>query len=258
MKFNKLLRATVQARMPQWSEHVMGYKVLKQGLRRILKQSADGEMQPSEASSSFTDLLDVEVEKVNDFYSERIEEAVIILHALRQHVDQLVATPAVNAEQRAATKRSLVSFHFHLLMLQNYVALNFTGVAKILKKFDKRFAPALCLKAEYISAIVELPFYKCQAIGQLVEESELQFRLLEGVGVGTDELGASQFGYSGGQFGQSAQLGPSGQPGGQLAHDAAQQASCAGAAHWGAGARAGLSPPQQQQQQQSQQQQQIA
>ena len=28
--------------MPQWSEHVMGYKVLKQGLRRILKQSADG------------------------------------------------------------------------------------------------------------------------------------------------------------------------------------------------------------------------
>ena len=88
MKFNKLLRATVQARMPQWSEHVMGYKVLKQGLRRILKQSADGEMQPSEASSSFTDLLDVEVEKVNDFYSERIEEAVIILHALRQHVDQ--------------------------------------------------------------------------------------------------------------------------------------------------------------------------
>ena len=110
-------------------------------------------MQPSEASSSFTDLLDVEVEKVtsqiqpleytppitlpnhhpharspitttstpesppqslpqsppgslplpptptlptplpyilqvNDFYSERIEEAVIILHALRQHVDQ--------------------------------------------------------------------------------------------------------------------------------------------------------------------------
>ena len=51
----------------------------------------------------------------------------------------------MNAEQRAATKRSLVSFHFHLLMLQNYVALNFTGVAKILKKFDKRFAPALCL-----------------------------------------------------------------------------------------------------------------
>ena len=44
------------------------------------------------------------------------------------------------ADQRTSLQRSLVSFHFNLLMLQNYVALNFTGVVKILKKFDKKVA----------------------------------------------------------------------------------------------------------------------
>ena len=35
-------------------------------------------------------MLDLEVEKVNDFYMDRIEEGVIILHALKQHSEQMV------------------------------------------------------------------------------------------------------------------------------------------------------------------------
>tara|TARA_B110001452_G_scaffold126781_1_gene105318 strand:- start:261 stop:590 length:330 start_codon:yes stop_codon:yes gene_type:complete len=85
------------------------------------------------------------------------------------------------AEQRTACQRSLVSFHFNLLMLQNYVALNFTGVVKILKKFDKKLGASL--RNDYISAIVELPFYRCQALGQLVEDTEKQFKVLEGAAV---------------------------------------------------------------------------
>ena len=62
-------------------------------------------------------------------------------------------------------------------MLQNYVALNFTAVVKILKKFDKKVGGNL--RADYISAMVELPFYRCQALGQLVEDTERQFKVLE-------------------------------------------------------------------------------
>lgn len=34
MKFGKLLRATVEARMPQWRDFIVDYKALKQALNR--------------------------------------------------------------------------------------------------------------------------------------------------------------------------------------------------------------------------------
>jgi len=184
--------------MPQWHAHVMQYKQLKQAIKSMRQQARIGDHMPQqlhtaclgeddrtwcasglrveEASSSFVSMLDVEVDRVNEFYSDRIEEAVIILHSLQQQVQQLVSQHAA-LDQRSFTQRSLVSFHFNLLMLQNYVALNFTGLVKILKKFDKHMGSSL--RAEYISTIVELPFYRCDVLGSLVEETEKQFQLLE-------------------------------------------------------------------------------
>jgi len=226
MKFGKVLRSTVEARMPQWSDFVIAYKPLKRAIK-ALTQQRQMQLQPqpspsqqqqlgqqqglqlqgqgqgqqelaqlqwtqrrsseleqgqqggqhgwslAAASSSFTALLDSEVDKVNNFYSDRIEEAVIIVHALRQHIQQM----GQEVGQRMACQKSLVSFHFNLLMLQNYVALNFTGLVKILKKFDKRFDASL--RADYIAAIVELPFYRCAALGQLVEDTEKLFNSLD-------------------------------------------------------------------------------
>ena len=80
---------------------------------------------------------------------------------------------------RTSVQRSLVSIHFQLLLLQNYVALNFTAVTKILKKFEKKFE--ITIRNEYIGAIVELPFYKCDSLGELVEETERQFNALAGM-----------------------------------------------------------------------------
>jgi len=177
MKFGKLLRATVESRLPQWQDKMLHYKQLKQAIKQLVYQRTAMGLSQQQASSSFTALLDVEVEKVNDFYSDRIEEAVIIQHALRHHVEQMIQHGST-LEQRTACQRSLVSIHFNLLMLQNYVALNFTGIVKALKKFDKQLGAEL--RPDYIGAIVELPFYRCQALGQLVEETEKTFRLLEG------------------------------------------------------------------------------
>jgi len=177
MKFGKLLRATVDSRMPQWRDFVVQYKTMKQTMKQAQQQlTATQGASAAEASTTFTALLDQEVEKVNDFYMDRIEEGVIILHALKQHAEQMMVSGA-SAEQRQACQRSLVSFHFNLLMLQNYVALNFTAVVKILKKCDKKLG--VNMRAEYIGSIVELPFYRCQALGQLVEDTERQFKVLE-------------------------------------------------------------------------------
>lgn len=130
-------------------------------------------------ATAFTTLLDGHVEVVNNFYMERIEEGVIILHALHQHADKIRAG-GVRPEVRTSCQRSLVSIHFQLLLLQNYVALNFTAVTKILKKFEKKFE--ITIRNEYIAALVELPFYRCDALGELVEETERQFNALAALG----------------------------------------------------------------------------
>jgi SPX domain protein involved in polyphosphate accumulation len=236
MKFGKLLRHTVDSRMPQWRNYTLGYKPLKQHIKQLQAQlAAQGArssarlssrlpectsplphhactalsqrppeaaeaavsaracgssfsslayapllrpgISPDAASSSVTAALDLEVEKVNDFYMDRIEEAVIILHSLKQHAEQLVLA-GLPLEQRTACQRSLVAFHYNLLTLQNYVALNFTAVVKILKKSDKKIGGNL--RNDYVAAMVELPFYRCQALGELVEDTEKTFRVLEG------------------------------------------------------------------------------
>ena len=78
---------------------------------------------------------------------------------------------------RCACQHSLVTLNFQLLLLQHFVALNFTAVSKILKKFEKKLG--VQLRNEYIGALVELPFYRCETLGELVEETERQFNLLQ-------------------------------------------------------------------------------
>lgn len=125
----------------------------------------------------FTEMLDSEVEKINDFYMDRIEEGVIILHAMTKQVDDMVASQQGDVAQISVIQRALVSYHFNLLMLQNYVALNFTGIVKILKKLDKKLGTAH--RKEYLASIVGLPFYKCEALGQVVEDTEELFTKLD-------------------------------------------------------------------------------
>jgi len=183
MKFGKIFRATVEQRMPQWRDHVVNYKAIKQAIKKQMAQGTHGS-QPEEVAAAFTALIDQHVETVNNFYMERIEEGVIILHALNQHCEQ-IRGGGMRPELRTQCQRSLVAIHFQLLLLQNYVALNFTAVTKILKKFEKRFE--IPIRNDYIGALVELPFYRCDALGDLVEETERQFKQLEslrpGVGI---------------------------------------------------------------------------
>ena len=142
-------------------------------------RTAPAGARPEDVATAFTSLLDNHVSVVNDFYMERIEEGVIILHALHQHIEEIRAG-AVRPEFRTACQKSLVQLHFQLLVLQNYVALNFTALTKILKKFEKKFE--VPVRNDYIGAIVELPFYRCDALGDLVEETERQFRELDALG----------------------------------------------------------------------------
>jgi len=159
-------------------------------------------------AAGFTALLDPYVEKANTFYMDRVEDAVILLHALGQYTDQLcVGKP--QPQFRCACQHSLVTLNFQLLLLQHFVALNFTAVSKILKKFEKKLG--VQLRNEYIGALVELPFYRCETLGELVEETERQFNLLQQRGgeaakaVGAPECWAASSALDSQQQQQSAQ-----------------------------------------------------
>ena len=100
MKFGKLIRASVSSRMPQWEGSVLQYKRLKQAIKALVSEAGGAE--PDVLVERFTTILDEEVERVNDFYMDQIEEAVIILHSLKQHIAQIVtASDAPAAHQLA-------------------------------------------------------------------------------------------------------------------------------------------------------------
>ena len=42
MKFGKVFRQTTEMRMPQWRDHMMGYKALKQAIKQQLAQGTHG------------------------------------------------------------------------------------------------------------------------------------------------------------------------------------------------------------------------
>ena len=42
MKFGKVLRQTVDSRMPQWREYMIDYKTLKQALKKQLNEGTHG------------------------------------------------------------------------------------------------------------------------------------------------------------------------------------------------------------------------
>lgn len=43
MKFGKVLRQTTDSRMPQWREHMINYKALKQAIKKQSKEGTQGE-----------------------------------------------------------------------------------------------------------------------------------------------------------------------------------------------------------------------
>lgn len=109
MKFGKLIRASVSSRMPQWEGSVLQYKRLKQAIKALVSEAGGAE--PDVLVERFTTILDEEVERVNDFYMDQIEEAVIILHSLKQHIAQIVtASDAPAAHQlRVVSQQSAVA-----------------------------------------------------------------------------------------------------------------------------------------------------
>ncbi|CAA0842694.1 Vesicle-associated protein 1-1 [Striga hermonthica] len=73
-------------------------------------------------------------------------------------------------EEMGKIRKEIVNFHGEMVLLVNYSNINYTGLAKILKKYDKRTGGLLRLPM--IQKVLDQPFFTTGLISQLVKECE--------------------------------------------------------------------------------------
>ncbi|KAK8287195.1 hypothetical protein V6Z11_D07G041800 [Gossypium hirsutum] len=162
MKFGKSLSSQIEETLPEWRDKFLSYKELKKKLKLIEPNSGerpnkrvkldgnsgdvagagdkvgvfDGDGMSTE-ETDFIKLLENELEKFNTFFVEKEEEYIIRLK---------------------------------MVLLENYSALNYTGLVKILKKYDKR--TGALIRLPFIQRVLQQPFFTTDLLYKLVKECE--------------------------------------------------------------------------------------
>ncbi|EOA21130.1 hypothetical protein CARUB_v10001472mg, partial [Capsella rubella] len=188
MKFGKSLSNQIEQTLPEWQDKFLSYKDLKKRLKLIPSSkspplAADPRpvkrlrLDPSSADDSssagmsneeisFIQLLEDELEKFNNFFVEKEEEYIIRLKEFRDRI----AKSKDSMEKMIKIRKEIVDFHGEMVLLENYSALNYTGLVKILKKYDKRTGDLMRLP--FIQKVLQQPFYTTDLLYKLVKESE--------------------------------------------------------------------------------------
>ncbi|XWS70423.1 hypothetical protein CRYUN_Cryun03dG0047000 [Craigia yunnanensis] len=187
MKFWKSLSILIEEALPDWRDKFLSYKDLKKQLKLVYPKdgsekqtnkrprldSTDGgdsgckESEVSKEVMHFVLLLEDEMEKFNAFFVEKEEDYVIKWRELQDRV----AKAKVSNEELMKVGREIVDFHGEMVLLENYSALNYTGLVKIIKKYDKR--SGALVRLPFIQKVLQQPFYRTDVLNKLVKECEM-------------------------------------------------------------------------------------
>ncbi|PIN21601.1 Protein involved in vacuolar polyphosphate accumulation, contains SPX domain [Handroanthus impetiginosus] len=193
MKFWKILRNLLDEIFPDWQDKLISYKDLKKHLKlihpvmesskdlvnagderpgkrpRLDDDQADGgdeEKDVTEGMDDFVVLLEGEIRKFNKFFMDKEEDYIIRLKALKDYI----AEARDSEEELMKVGRKMVDFHGEMILLENYSALNYTGLLKILKKYDKRSGDLI--RMPFIQKVLHEPFFRTDVLNKLVKECE--------------------------------------------------------------------------------------
>ncbi|KAF2317991.1 hypothetical protein GH714_041316 [Hevea brasiliensis] len=188
MKFGKSLSNQIEETLPEWRDKFLSYKELKKRLKLIepnkggdrpIKRprldAGDCTDEPSGGDNKdamtkevidFIKLLEDELEKFNNFFVEKEEEYIIRLKELQDRV----AKATDSSEEMIKIRKEIVDFHGEMVLLENYSALNYTGLVKILKKYDKR--TGALIRLPFIQKVLQQPFFTTDLLYKLVKECE--------------------------------------------------------------------------------------
>ncbi|KAF5482170.1 hypothetical protein F2P56_002759 [Juglans regia] len=183
MKFGKSLSIQIEETLPEWRDKFLSYKELKKKLKLLEPKggerptkrprvetgdptSGDGKESRSKEEIDFERLLENELEKFNAFFVEKEEEYIIRLKELQ---DRVAKAKDCN-EEMMKIRKEIVDFHGEMVLLENYSALNYTGLVKILKKYDKR--TGALIRLPFIQKVLQEPFFTTDLLYKLVKECE--------------------------------------------------------------------------------------
>eukprot|EP01018_Ginkgo_biloba_P008364 Gb_09400 [translate_table: standard] len=143
---------------------------------------------------NFINLLNEELQKFNDFFVDKEEEYVIRIQELKERIERVKEQNQKNGAYKSETqfgeemikiRKDIVTIHGEMVLLENYSSLNFAGLVKILKKYDKR--TGALLRLPFTQRVLHQPFFTTELLSKLVRECEEK---LESVFPSTsDEMG---------------------------------------------------------------------
>ncbi|CAL9088711.1 unnamed protein product [Musa textilis] len=180
MKFGKRLKKQVEESLPEWRDQFLCYKDLKKLVR--LTSAA----QPcSRVEAEFVQMLNAEIDKFNAFFVEQEEDFIIRQRELQERIKRVMEDDGTggsqpseieHAEEMSRIRKDIVNFHGEMVLLENYSSINYTGLAKILKKYDKRTGRVLRLP--FIEKVLKQPFFTTDLISDMVKECERTIELV--------------------------------------------------------------------------------
>ncbi|KAJ1378312.1 SPX domain [Sesbania bispinosa] len=182
MKFGKRLKKQIQESLPEWRDKYLSYKELKKLVRLISAAPTllnTRSLEYGKAEAEFMYLLNNEIDKFNAFFMEKEEDFIIRHKEVQQRIKIVVELWGPNGshpseedykEEMAKIRKAIVDFHGEMVLLVNYSNINYTGLAKILKKYDKR--TGCLLRLPFIQKVLEQPFFTTDLISKLVKECE--------------------------------------------------------------------------------------
>ncbi|KAK9742777.1 hypothetical protein RND81_03G196700 [Saponaria officinalis] len=196
MKFGKRLQQQIQETLPEWRDKFLSYKELKKLVRLISSPPTllNGSLEYGKAEGEFVTLLNNEIDKFNAFFLEMEEDFVIRHKELQQRIERVEETwggkgshpsKIYYREEMKRIRNDIVNFHGEMVLLINYSNINYTGLAKILKKYDKRTGSVLRLP--FIQTVLEQPFFTTDLISKLIKELETKIDEMFPSSVGANE-----------------------------------------------------------------------
>ncbi|XP_058107897.1 SPX domain-containing protein 3 [Magnolia sinica] len=180
MKFGKRLKRQIEETLPEWRDKFLDYKELKK-LIRLISSASPSQM----AEAEFIYLLNAEINKFNAFFMEQEEDFIIRQKELQERIQSVVATlgptsirplDADYREEMRKIRKDIVNFHGEMVLLENYSNINYTGLVKILKKYDKR--TGALLRLPFIKTVLQQPFFTTDLVSKLVKECERTMELV--------------------------------------------------------------------------------
>ncbi|KAK1257654.1 SPX domain-containing protein 2 [Acorus gramineus] len=176
MKFGKSLNSQIEETLPEWRDKFLSYKDLKKRLkliagrgeraikRRRLEDRTVEAVEMTMEEPDFIRRLEAELKKVNAFF-ERMEEEYVIRS---EKLEKRVARAKEREEELMGVMKELVDFHGEMVLLENYSALNYTGLVKILKKYDKR--TGALIRQSFIEKVLQQPFFTTDVLYLLINK----------------------------------------------------------------------------------------